>query len=338
MECERHPGQEAIGKCLECGKGICPQCIAETNDVLSCPACHQAEVARIAASMGTAVGKAPRAARPAREPKAHKAKVPKRKKGEPELLDAVTEAPAPPGVAAPPGVPAPPPIVSAPPAGPMEYPDVPPLMDESQLEGPPIVGAPQQAPGVPPTVAAPPTGPPPPAGLEVREAAAAPAHLQSIEVPPGPVVAAPTADFEELMAEGLEPAPGAIEEAKHPQVLNAPVPDQVIAPMPPPVAAPTQVPPQVQQPPAAPPQMAPPQAPPPQAVAPPAYPAGPPVMEQPPAYAPPGVPMPTQQFAPQALDEFGRPIQVVEPAGRGKKEKAPKAPREKKERPPKAAK
>jgi hypothetical protein len=45
VDCERHPGQQAIGKCLECGKGICTVCISETNDVLTCPACHEAEVA-----------------------------------------------------------------------------------------------------------------------------------------------------------------------------------------------------------------------------------------------------------------------------------------------------
>lgn len=73
MDCERHPGQEAIGRCLECGKGICSQCVTETSQVLVCPECFQKEVDRIASAMGTAPGEAPKT-RKERPPKAGKPK------------------------------------------------------------------------------------------------------------------------------------------------------------------------------------------------------------------------------------------------------------------------
>ena len=74
MDCERHPGQTTIGRCLECGKGICPQCVIETDQVLVCPGCFEKEIDRLAAAMGTARGQAPRA----RKEKAPKARKPKK--------------------------------------------------------------------------------------------------------------------------------------------------------------------------------------------------------------------------------------------------------------------
>ena len=59
MDCERHPEQKAIGRCLECGKGICSQCVSETDQVLVCPGCFQKEIDRLAAALGAAHGKAP---------------------------------------------------------------------------------------------------------------------------------------------------------------------------------------------------------------------------------------------------------------------------------------
>jgi len=84
MDCERHPGQEAVGKCLECGKGICPQCVTETNQVLVCPECFQKRTDEIAAGMGTVGGKAPKA----RKEKPTKVGKPKK-----EELPAAVEAP-----------------------------------------------------------------------------------------------------------------------------------------------------------------------------------------------------------------------------------------------------
>ena len=88
MDCERHPGQTPIGGCLECGKGICSQCVIETDQVLVCPECFQKEIDRLAAAMGTARGKAPRA----RKEKAPKARKPKKE----ELPAAPEVAPPPP--------------------------------------------------------------------------------------------------------------------------------------------------------------------------------------------------------------------------------------------------
>ncbi|PKQ27645.1 MAG: hypothetical protein CVT63_06925 [Candidatus Anoxymicrobium japonicum] len=192
MDCERHPGQETIGKCIECGKGICPMCIEESDDAAGCPTCHEARVARIAASMGASVEKVPRRARkPAKEPRMPAEKDSKKKRSGPELLDSRIEAPTP-GIAPPPSA--------------------------TQTE---VAQA-------PPTIA---PGPPAPQGLEVREAAAAPQHLQGIEIPPGPIAPGPTADFDELMAEEHRLAPEAVD------VAQAPGPT-----IPPPAYAPPQAP------------------------------------------------------------------------------------------------
>jgi len=64
LDCERHPGQKTIGRCLECGKGICPQCVTDTDQVLVCPECFQKEIDQIAFAMEAARGKAPKARKP----------------------------------------------------------------------------------------------------------------------------------------------------------------------------------------------------------------------------------------------------------------------------------
>jgi len=134
MDCERHPGQEAIGQCLECGKGICPQCVTETDQVLICPECFQKEIDRIATAIGMAPGKAPktRKVKPPKAGKPKKGEVPVAPEAPPAfiqqpvtpLLDVIPAevqppppaeappmyAPPPETAAAPPGVPAGPPV------------------------------------------------------------------------------------------------------------------------------------------------------------------------------------------------------------------------------------
>jgi hypothetical protein len=135
MDCERHPGQEAIGQCLECGKGICPQCVVETNQVLICPECFQKEIDQIATAIGMAPGKAPktRKEKPPKAGKPKKGEVPVALEAPPRafiqqpvtpLLDVIPAevqppppaeappmyAPPPETAAAPPGVPAGPPV------------------------------------------------------------------------------------------------------------------------------------------------------------------------------------------------------------------------------------
>ncbi len=136
MDCERHPGQEAIGQCLECGKGICPQCVIEADQVLICPECFQKEIDRIATAIGMAPGKAlkTRKVKPPKAGRPKKGEVPVAPEAPPPafiqqqpvapLLDAVPAeleppppveappmyAPPPETAAAPPGVPAGPPV------------------------------------------------------------------------------------------------------------------------------------------------------------------------------------------------------------------------------------
>ncbi len=74
LNCERHPVQSTVGRCLECGRDICPDCISETGDVLRCPECFSREVERIREMMGAGVKKAPRT-KPEKAPKPSKGKV-----------------------------------------------------------------------------------------------------------------------------------------------------------------------------------------------------------------------------------------------------------------------
>ena len=154
LECERHKGERVIGKCLECGKGICPQCVNETGDVLRCPECHERELHELQARLAGAGAKA----RPERAPRERKVK--KKKAEEPPPPPAPQEVSAPSERVAP--------EVRAP------APEVPPVTEPVQVFEPEL----------------------PSVETEVPSA--------KVEIPSGPVIAAPTADFEELMAEGLE--------------------------------------------------------------------------------------------------------------------------------------
>lgn len=39
MECAKHAGREAIGTCVNCGKGICSDCRSELGGKLYCQSC-----------------------------------------------------------------------------------------------------------------------------------------------------------------------------------------------------------------------------------------------------------------------------------------------------------
>lgn len=100
LNCERHPGLSTVGRCLECGRDICPDCIAETGDVLRCPECFSREVERIREMMGAGAKKAPRtkrekAPRPIRE-KGLKRKGKKAKEEAPVIPPVAPVAPEPP--------------------------------------------------------------------------------------------------------------------------------------------------------------------------------------------------------------------------------------------------
>ena len=197
LNCERHPDRRIVGRCLECGKGVCPECVAETGEVLRCPECFKKEVERIRAMMGAGAKKAPRAKRE-KAPKPAKEKAPRRwgRKGKEE-----EEAPE-----APPVVP---PAAYQPP----EYVEAPAMVvarPEEEIEELPVEPEPEPAEPSESVQA-----------FEVEEQPSAEEAIRAIEarevvprLPADEVVfsAAPTADLSELVseeagAEGLAEAP-----------------------------------------------------------------------------------------------------------------------------------
>ena len=156
MDCEKHPGQKTVSKCLECGEGICTVCVSETGDVLRCPECYQKDVARLAAMIGGGEAKSSKAPR---EPKVKERKERKKRKAEAEEQATVEEFLPSEGV-----VPVAPPALEAPPAPPQAPPVAapqPPPSLESYVESQTYPGEEAPAP-VAPLTPSPIEGPPPP--------------------------------------------------------------------------------------------------------------------------------------------------------------------------------
>ncbi|HEX6962329.1 MAG TPA: hypothetical protein VF175_10710 [Lacipirellula sp.] len=47
MRCFRHPTNDAVGVCKNCGRGVCPQCAAEVDDSLACKGRCEEKVAEV---------------------------------------------------------------------------------------------------------------------------------------------------------------------------------------------------------------------------------------------------------------------------------------------------
>lgn len=44
MNCFYHPDTPALGACRYCGRGLCAECLAETDDALACKGRHEGRV------------------------------------------------------------------------------------------------------------------------------------------------------------------------------------------------------------------------------------------------------------------------------------------------------
>lgn len=44
MQCYYHPGQPAVGTCVHCQRGVCPECVALVQDRLACKGRHETRV------------------------------------------------------------------------------------------------------------------------------------------------------------------------------------------------------------------------------------------------------------------------------------------------------